>query len=96
MRSTAGEFGFFTFTRFSDVWDRSALMFSNASRARQQPPHYLRMRIANGRDSLYSFGGKSISLILCLSLFLRKRHPFADDFSPLLMFRLHFSHLVLA
>jgi hypothetical protein len=53
------------------------------------------MRIANGRDSLYSFGGKSISLILW-SLFLRKRHPFADDFSPLLMFRLHFSHLVLA
>jgi hypothetical protein len=71
-------------------------MFSNPSRARQQPPHYLRMRIANGRDSLYSFGGKSISLILCLSLFPRKRHPFADDFSPLLMFRLHFSHLVLA
>jgi len=54
------------------------------------------MRIANGRDSLDSFGGKSISLILCLTLFLRKRHPFADDFSPLLMFRLHFSHLVLA
>jgi len=57
----------------------------------QQPGHYLLMRIANGRDSLDDLVSKDISLFFRLALVLRKRHPFADDFTSLLVFRIHFT-----
>jgi len=57
--------------------------------AGQQPPHYLPVRIATGRDSLHRLFSEGPGLLFGLSLVRRKRHPFADDFSPRLVFRLH-------
>jgi hypothetical protein len=62
---------------------------SRLTDAGQQPPHYLPVRIATGRDSLHRLLSEGLSLLFGLSLVLRKRHPFADNFSACLMFRLH-------
>jgi hypothetical protein len=62
---------------------------SRLTDAGQQPPHYLPVRIAAGRDSLHRLLSEGPSLLFGLSLVLRKRHPFADDFSARLVFRLH-------
>src|SRR5262245_50400242 len=62
---------------------------SRLTDAGQQPPHYLPVRIATGRDSLHRLLSEGLGLLFGLSLVLRKRHPFADDFSPCLVFRLH-------
>ena len=62
---------------------------SRLTDAGQQPPHYLPVRIAAGRDSLHRLLSEGLSLLFGLSLVLRKRHPFADDFSARLVFRLH-------
>src|SRR5712692_2181298 len=74
--------------------EKSATFRDHALRSRltdagQQPPHYLPVRIATGRDSLHRLLSEGLGLLFGLSLVLRKRHPFADDFSPRLVFRLH-------
>jgi hypothetical protein len=60
-----------------------------AYRAGQQPPHYLPVRIATGRDSLHPPLSEGPGLLSGLSLVLRKRYPLADYFSPRLVFRLN-------
>src|SRR6266550_1274336 len=62
---------------------------SRLTDAGQQPPHYLPVRIATRRDSLHRLLSEGLSLLFGLSLILRKRHPFADDFAARLVFRLH-------
>src|SRR6266550_8498597 len=41
------------------------------------------------RDSLHRLLSEGLSLLFGLSLVLRKRHPFADDFAARLVFRLY-------
>jgi hypothetical protein len=62
---------------------------SRLTDAGQQPSHYLPVWIATGRDSLHRLLSEGLGLLFGLSLVLRKRHPFADDFSPRLVFGLH-------
>jgi hypothetical protein len=73
----------------NDANEPPSLLGSRLTDAGQQPPHYLPVRIATGRDSLHHLLSEGLSLLFGLSLFLRKRHPFADDFSPRFVFRLH-------
>src|SRR5258707_3621893 len=69
--------------------DRPTSLGSRLTNAGQQPPHYLPVRIATGRNSLHRLLSEGLGLLFGLSLVLRKRHPFADDFSSRLVFRLH-------
>src|SRR5882724_10057316 len=71
------------------VNERSSSLRSRLTDAGQQPAHYLPVRIATGRDSLHRLLSEGLSLLFGLSLVLRKRHPFADDFAARLVFRLH-------
>ena len=57
--------------------------------ARQQPRHYLSIRIAAERDSSHRILSESFELLFGLSLVFRKSHPLADDFPALLVSRLH-------
>jgi hypothetical protein len=61
-----------------------------------RPHHYLPVRIATGRDSLHRLLSEGLGLLFGLSLVLRKRHPFADYFSPRLVFRLHVQNPVVS
>jgi hypothetical protein len=65
------------------------LAVSRPTDAGQQPPHYLSVRIATGRESLHRLLSEGLGLLFGLSFVLRKRHPFADDFAARLVFRLH-------
>jgi hypothetical protein len=69
--------------------ERSSSLGSRLTDAGRQPPQYLPVRIATGRDSLHRLLSEGLSLLFGLSLVLRKRHPFADDFAARLVFRLH-------
>jgi hypothetical protein len=72
---------------------RGLSRFADAGR---QPPHYLLVRIATGWDSFHRLLSEGLGLLFGLSLVLRKQHPFADDFSPRLVFRLHAQDPLLA
>jgi hypothetical protein len=65
------------------------LAVSRPTDAGQQPPHYLSVRIATGRQPLHRLLSEGLGLLFGLSFVLRKRHPFADDFAARLVFRLH-------
>jgi hypothetical protein len=67
----------------------SNLAVSRPTDAGQQPPHYLSVRIVTGRQSFHRLLSEGLGLLFGLSLVLRKRHPFADDFAARLVFRLH-------
>src|SRR5260370_41966530 len=47
------------------------------------------VRSAIGVDSVHRLLSGGLCLLFGLSLVLRKRHPFADDFAARLVFRLH-------
>jgi hypothetical protein len=59
--------------RFSDVWDLVSAYVFKPFPCEAAPPHYLRMRIANGRDSLYSFGLRVIVAYLTQNIRWRRR-----------------------
>ena len=69
--------------------ERSSSLGSRLTDAGRQPPQYLPVWIATGRDSLHRLLSEWLSLLFGLPLVLRERHPFADDFSASLVFRLH-------
>ena len=75
--------------RWGALLNTPSSLGSRPTDAGQKPPHYLPVRIATGRDSLHRLFSEGLGLLFGLSLVLRKRHPFADDFSPRLVFRLH-------
>ena len=73
-------------TRFARTNNRVGSRLTDAG---QQSPHYPPVRIGTRRDSLHRLLSEGLSLLFGLSLVLCKRHPFADDFSASLVFRLH-------
>src|SRR5207237_306025 len=71
------------------------LRYSPRYRAYRTPQWFARQllrrsaSLGTGRDSLHRLLSEGLSLLFALSLVLRERHPFADDFTARLVFRLH-------
>jgi hypothetical protein len=70
--------------------DQEFSFFNTAYNPQPLPPLWSRFTDAGQQPPQLSAGmDRNCGLLFGLSLVLRKRHPFADDFSPRLVFGLH-------